>query len=83
MKKPEEINGKVKRAKILIDNEAHLRDIFKDIKIEETRKAPLRILTKSKKLYKRNRKYHGLVFLQKRENPDVKTILLEIKDRSR
>ena len=51
MKKPEEINGKVKRAKILIDNEAHLRDIFKDIKIEETRKAPYGS-DEIKKLYK-------------------------------
>ena len=79
MKKPEEINGKVKRAKILIDNEAHLRDIFKDIKIEETRKAPYGS-DEIKKLYKETENTIDDL-LAKEKNPDVKTILQEIKDR--
>ncbi len=78
-KTPAEISEKVARAKILIENEDYLKEIFKDIPIEETRNAKYNS-PEIKELYKKTENIiKGL--LEKEENPKIKTILQEILDR--
>ena len=78
-KSPEKIVAHVKRAQVLIENEEHLKEIFRDVPLEEIKNAR----TGSPELKNLYQQTTNIVrrLLENEQNPDIKKILQEIIDR--
>lgn len=80
-KTPEKINFYAKRAEVLINNENHIKEIFKQIPIEDVKTAQKAGDTEAlKKLYRQVGEAVDKLIAEEK-NVDVRELLLEIKDR--